>query len=64
MHIYVFKQGNLNSRQISLGHTAGCQRTTLKKNVQAQTHRFGMLTTSGNTCTCVRDALLGSCGVL
>lgn len=34
--------------------------THTHKNAQAQTYMFGMQTTPGNTCTCARDALLGS----
>lgn len=34
--------------------------THTQKNAQAQTYMFGMQTTPGNTCTCARDALLGS----
>lgn len=37
---------------------------THKKNAQAQTYMYGMQTTSGNTCTCARDTLLGSLGVV
>lgn len=47
--------------------SAAWWRTKLQKhikNAQAQTYMFGMQTTSGNTCTCARDTLVSSLGVV